>query len=128
MRCLTFLLWLMTGPGFTQDRSIYPAAILPPPLPWQGASERLQLAPDDPWVTPAERTNLTETPDYQETLEWLQRLTAAAPQLSLTEIGKSAQGRTSWMVTRALGLSGFYQRSPYYDEQYQRYPVTRSVQ
>jgi len=29
------------------------AAILPPELPWSGASEALALAPDHPWATPA---------------------------------------------------------------------------
>lgn len=75
-----------------------PAAILPPELPWEGASQGLMVANGDPWITPSEETGLTETPSYDETVAWLENLVAAAPELSLTSIGTSLEGREIWMV------------------------------
>jgi len=71
---------------------------LPPPLPWDGKSRELALPPDHPWATPGERSGLTSTPRYEETMSWLRRLVAAAPELELTSIGRSAEGREIWMV------------------------------
>lgn len=73
-------------------------APLPPELPWDGKSQQLIVDEDDPWITPAERTGLTATPTYDETIAWLQRLVAAAPQLSMVSLGKSHEGRDIWMV------------------------------
>ncbi len=77
-----------------------PAAELPPALPWAGKSLALALPADsdDPWITPAEREHLLRTPDYDQTVAWLQRLTAAAPELTMTSLGKSGEGRELWMV------------------------------
>lgn len=52
----------------------------------------------DPWVTPFEASGGTATPRYEETIAWLRRLTAEAPELELVELGTSPQGRTIWMV------------------------------
>lgn len=71
---------------------------LPPELPWSGRSEELILDADAEWVTPAERSGLTTTPRYTETVAWLERLVAAAPELSMMSIGQSAEGRHIWMV------------------------------
>ena len=69
-----------------------PADLLPPVLPWQGASEA--LIHDDPkWQTPAEAMALADTPDYQQTLAFIKRLTAHSPKIRLIYIGDSAQGR-----------------------------------
>ena len=43
-------------------------SLLPPLQEWSGASEALIASADDDWITPAERTGLTATPDYDETL------------------------------------------------------------
>ncbi|MCB1055814.1 MAG: M14 family metallopeptidase [Acidobacteria bacterium] len=75
-----------------------PAAVLPPELPWEGASRSLMAAPDDPWITPAEKTGLEATPGYDETLAWLDRLVAAAPQLTSVEIGRTDEGRPLRMI------------------------------
>ncbi len=56
------------------------------------------MGADDPWVTPAERTGLTATPTYAETVTWLQRLVEAAPELSMVSLGRSPEGRDIWMV------------------------------
>ncbi|MBT8137376.1 MAG: M14 family metallopeptidase [Gammaproteobacteria bacterium] len=76
-------------------------AILPSLPPWQSNSLELIAAPDDPWITPAERSGLTTTPRYAETLSWLRRLVDAAPQLELVSIGRSDEGRDIWMVVAA---------------------------
>ena len=73
-------------------------APLPPVIPWNGASRALMVPPTDPWVTPSERDQLRTTPRYDETVAYLKRLVAAAPQLRMVSIGKSDQGRDVWMV------------------------------
>jgi hypothetical protein len=73
-------------------------AILPPNIPWDGASRRLVVAADDPWITPAERGQLRTTPDYDETVAYLRRLVAASKDLQMVSIGKSAEGRDIWLV------------------------------
>jgi Zinc carboxypeptidase len=77
-----------------------PAAELPPALPWHGDSLALALPPEsaDPWITPAERDGLLRTPNYDDTVAWLRRLVAAAPELAMTSLGKSGEGRDLWMV------------------------------
>jgi len=87
-----------------QAASPGPDEYLPPELPWTGASESLQLAADHTWATPSERSGLTETPSYAETFSWLRRLVAAAPELSLQSIGRTAEGREVWMVIAARGV------------------------
>jgi hypothetical protein len=39
-----------------------PQEFLPPALPWRGSSEALVAKPEDPWITPSEKTGLTDTP------------------------------------------------------------------
>jgi hypothetical protein len=75
-----------------------PESLLPPLQSWTGKSELLVVAEDDPWITPAERTGLMATPDYDETISWLRKLVSAAPELEMISIGKSLQGRDFWMV------------------------------
>ena len=73
-------------------------ALLPPAQKWSGKSESLVVPANDPWITPAERTGLSDTPGYDETMAWLHKLVAAAPELKMVSIGKSLQGRDFWMV------------------------------
>lgn len=76
-----------------------PQDLLPPVLPWHGASEGLVVKPDDPWITPAEKLQFADTPNYDNTLAYLRRLAAAAPQLlSVQPFGHTAQGRTLYVV------------------------------
>ena len=69
-----------------------PTDLLPPVLPWQGASEAL-IHNDSAWQTPAETMALSDTPDYQQTLAFIERLAAHSKQIRLVFIGDSAQGR-----------------------------------
>jgi murein tripeptide amidase MpaA len=77
------------------------ADILPPALPWKGASEALIAKPDDPWITPSEKTGLTETPAYDETIAYLRKLDKASSLISLREFGRTAQGRSLYVVIAA---------------------------
>jgi hypothetical protein len=96
MRQALALALLLASPAVAQDAKS--TAILPPPIPWNGASRALMLPTSDPWVTPSEVTRFRTTPSYDETVAWLRRLVAAAPQLRMISIGKSGEGRDIWMV------------------------------
>ncbi len=104
MRTLIAVAFLV-GVSFTLVHAGPPVAddLLPPLAPWNGKSRALALAPDHPWATPCERSGLTATPRYAETVSWLRRLVDAAPELSMSAIGRSAEGRDIVMVlaTRA---------------------------
>src|SRR5688500_11431867 len=82
------------------------SAPLPPPPPWSGQSRALARPADDPWVTPAEKSGFVTTPSYDETVAWLRRLAAAAPQLRLVSLGKSGEGRELWMVVATAEGAG----------------------
>ena len=73
-------------------------APLPPAPAYRGASRALIVPASDPWITPAEKTQLKTTPRYDETVAYLRRLVAAAPQLRLVSLGKTGEGRDIWMV------------------------------
>jgi hypothetical protein len=75
-----------------------PDALLPPLSPWSGASEALIAAQDDPWITPAESSGLTDSPDYETTFAWLRKLVAASPKLKMASLGKSHEGRDLWAI------------------------------
>jgi len=70
-----------------------PADLLPPAPPWSGASEKLIVPSDHPWITPAEKTGLTDSPSYDQTVAWLTKLAAASPHIALETLGITAQGR-----------------------------------
>lgn len=72
--------------------------ILPPVVPWNGKSRALAVAKNDPWITPSEKTDFRTTPSYDETIAWLRKLAAAAPELKMISLGKSPEGRDIWMV------------------------------
>ena len=75
-----------------------PQDFLPPVLPWHGASEALIAKADDPWITPAEKTGLSNSPNYDETIAYLKKLTAASRLLSMQEFGRTAQGTPLFVV------------------------------
>ena len=75
-----------------------PQDFLPPVAPWHGASEALVVAGDHPWITPAEKSGLSDTPGYDETIAWLAKLCAATPLVSMAEFGRTAQGRPLYVV------------------------------
>jgi murein tripeptide amidase MpaA len=83
------------------NSSCHGADFLPPVAPWKGASEALIAKVDDPWITPSEMTGLTETPGYDDTIAYLRKLDKASALLSLREFGRTAQGRSLYMVVAA---------------------------
>lgn len=87
-------------------QTAFEEAPLPPVLPWSGASEKLVAARDDPWITPAERSDFVETPGYVATRAWLERLAAASPWLSIESFGKTAEGRDLYFVRARKGGGG----------------------
>ncbi len=90
--CLALLLLGAAASAFAQT-PLEPQTFLPPPLPWTGASEALVAAPSDPWITPSEKTGLTDTPTYEETLAFVRRLDRASPLIQVETIGQTPQGR-----------------------------------
>ncbi|MEP6821364.1 MAG: M14 family metallopeptidase [Chthoniobacterales bacterium] len=106
MKIWAFVVWsLMAAPAFAQSPSptkfsaAASEAILPPLVPWEGKSRALIVAKDDPWITPSEKSDLRTTPTYDQTVSWLQKLVAAAPeQLQMPSLGKSPEGRDIWLV------------------------------
>lgn len=89
---LAFLLFSLTLHAADND------AILPPLIPWNGASRALVVPANDPWITPSEVSGLKSTPTYDQTFAYLRRLVAAAPQLRMVSLGKSPEGRDIWLV------------------------------
>lgn len=87
---------LLLAPGPPRAGEIRP--VLPPEIPWKGKSLSLALEPGHPWATPAEQALLNRTPRYDETVAYLKRLAAAAPELRLVSLGSSPEGRDLWMV------------------------------
>lgn len=93
----------LSAPGHAQPAPISQMeaarrAVLPPELPWHGKSLALVASPLDPWITPAEAAGFERTPSYDDTLAWLKRAAAAAPELQLVSLGTSAEGRDIVMV------------------------------
>jgi hypothetical protein len=91
------------APATAQAPFPTPEQIVPPAPAWSGSSEALIAPADHPWLTPSERTGLTGTPSYDETIAWLRKLDAASPLISMARFGKTAQGRDLWVVTAAKG-------------------------
>lgn len=83
-----------------------PASVLPPTLPWSGASEKLVVGKDDPWITPAEQAGFATTPRYDEVTAWLKRLDAASPLISLETFGRTGEGRDMLLVRASKAKDG----------------------
>lgn len=75
-------------------------SILPPALPWDGASRALALPPESasPWLTHAEASDLRCSPSYDETVQYLRTLADSSPHLHMSSLGRSGEGREIWMV------------------------------
>ena len=76
---LSLWCWLLTS-----VTAAIGADFLPPAPPWKEASEALVAKADDPWITPSEKTGLTDTPNYDETIAYLKSRTdptSAAPSI-----------------------------------------------
>ncbi|HEY0592530.1 MAG TPA: M14 family zinc carboxypeptidase, partial [Thermoanaerobaculia bacterium] len=98
-RIASVLLALLPSLALAQTHALPPLdEILPPNIPWSGKSESIVVPANDPWITPSEASGLATSPSYDETVAWLRKLVAAAPQLRMVSLGKSPEGRDIWMV------------------------------
>lgn len=106
-RLVPLVLILIAAPAAAQPAPAPPLAegelpphfaALPPELPWDGSSVELLLPADHEWATPFEAGGAVDSPSYDETVAWLERLVAASPKLHMTSLGKSPEGRDLWMV------------------------------
>ncbi|WP_375339511.1 M14 family metallopeptidase [Sphingomonas fuzhouensis] len=98
------LMAVSTAPAAAQDT--LSAKILPPVMPWSGASERLIVAANDPWITPAEAAGFRTTPRYAEVRAWLERLAAASPLITVNSFGTTTEGRAMIYVRASKGGAG----------------------
>lgn len=73
-------------------------AILPPVIQWNGKSESLIAAANNPWITATEKSGFETTPRYDETMSWFKKLADASPLLTMISIGKSPEGRDIYMI------------------------------
>jgi hypothetical protein len=101
---LAGLLTLAVHPAGAAERPPHFDA-LPPELPWAGASLELAVRPGDEWATPFEAGGMVDSPTYDETVAWLERLVAASPKLRMVSLGTSPEGRELWMVVASAALS-----------------------
>ena len=94
MRTLLLMAMLALAPLSAVAQPAEPIeAPLPPLAPWKGASEKLPVRPDNPWATPGEKTGLTQSPSYADTVAFVGKLAAASPLLTVETFGKTPQGR-----------------------------------
>lgn len=91
IRSLLIFFSILKAPLLAQE-------IMPPSSLWNGKSLELIVGPTHPWITPSELSDLTESPDYAQTMAWLEKLSQATPSLSINRIGTSEQGRAIQVV------------------------------
>ncbi|MFT4855942.1 MAG: hypothetical protein ACI9UV_001182 [Algoriphagus sp.] len=76
--------------------------IMPPALPWDGKSKELIMDKYDPWATPFEKSEGLESPNYAETMAWLEKLASESAYLTMTNARISEQGRVIHLVIASL--------------------------
>lgn len=76
-----------------QPPKLEPEDFLPPVPAWTGASEALIAPATDKWITPSEATGLTETPNYDATLAFLDKMDRQSALMRIERFGHTAQGR-----------------------------------
>ena len=74
-------------------------APLPPTLPWDDSQSAaiLQNVPAD-WLTPIEKTQFDSTPNYDDTIAFIQKTDKASALIQMQEFGRSAEGRPMYLV------------------------------
>ncbi|MHA7130625.1 M14 family metallopeptidase [Algoriphagus namhaensis] len=92
MRKLLIITFLLSSIRLTaQD-------IMPPALPWDGKSQSLIVDKSNTWVTPFELSDGLESPTYEETKAWLERLAQSWDKMEMISTGKSEQGRDIHLI------------------------------
>ena len=81
-----------------------PESFLPPAPAWSGASEKLVVPANDKWITPSEKSGLTASPTYDETVAFLKKIDKASGLVRVENFGTTPQGRklVAAVVTGAL--------------------------
>ncbi len=79
-------LFIITSLAKAQD-------FMPPVIPWSGESEKLIVDDSHPWVTQFELSDGMESPTFEESMAWFQKLADASPLIEMTDPAKSEQGR-----------------------------------
>ena len=87
-----------TQTAIEQANTFINDSILPPIQAWSGASEALLLSAEQPWATPFEQQGYLSTPNYNDTVAWLDKLVDSSDLLHKVSLGKSPQGRDIWMI------------------------------
>ncbi|CAM3840913.1 M14 family metallopeptidase [Rheinheimera salexigens] len=87
------------------------ADTLPPLVAWQGQSEQLMQTEASTWVTPAELSQLTDSPDYAATFAYVQKLVASSDLLAIEQFGTSPQGRAMFVVKASKQLANMAQNA-----------------
>ena len=91
---LTIILLLTVIIPTWGDVPLLPKSVaLPPVIAFQGDSLKLIVVESDPWITPGETSELTESPDYAQTVAWLKKLSKASPLIELSVFGHTSEGR-----------------------------------
>lgn len=75
-------------------------ALLPRSLPWDDTRSVTEFVVEDsnPFVTPAEASNFTETATYQEVTEFFTALAAESSYVEVKSLAKLANGEDLWLV------------------------------
>jgi murein tripeptide amidase MpaA len=70
-----------------------PESFLPPAPQWSGVSEKLIVPANDKWITPSEKTGLTASPTYDETVAFLKKIDKASSFVRVENFGTTPEGR-----------------------------------
>lgn len=97
-RTVVLLILVLLGTAKAWAGTAASTAILPPVAEWNGKSLSRLVPTSNEWVTPFEAGGGVSTPRYDETVAYLKRLVAAAPELSMVSLGRSPEGREIWLV------------------------------
>lgn len=76
-----------------QPPKLNPEDFLPPVPAWKGSSEALIAPATDKWLTPSEATGLTATPNYEESMAFLEKMDRQSALMRLETFGHTGQGR-----------------------------------
>lgn len=91
---LTFLTFLTTASAsvlaYSDKYNLHPTQFLPPVMDWHGNSEALIKSANK---TPIEQSDFSKTPDYEQTIAWLEKISQQSPLIQMSYFGVSAQGR-----------------------------------
>lgn len=78
--------------------NVYGQYFLPPIIHWHGKTEELIVAKNDPWISPAEKSDFKTTPSYGETITFLKQLAKKSPQIQLLELGFGTKNLPGYAV------------------------------